>query len=71
MAKEVELNIQIDKNGKVVVEPKGTSGKECLDLMKFLDKIPGFVIKETTPNKDMKDMKDEMKDFNFEENKLK
>jgi hypothetical protein len=53
---------------KVVVEPKGTSGKECLDLMKFLDKIPGFVIKETTPNKDMKD---EMKDFNFEENKTK
>ena len=40
MAKEVELNIHIDKNGKVVVEPKGTSGKECLDLMKFLDKIP-------------------------------
>ncbi len=68
MAKEVELNIQIDKNGKVVVEPKGTSGKECLDLMKFLDKIPGFVIKETTPNKDMRD---EIKDFNFEENKTK
>jgi acetyl-CoA C-acetyltransferase len=42
MAKEVELNIHIDKNGKVVVEPKGTSGKECLDLMKFLDKIPGL-----------------------------
>ena len=55
MAKEVELNIHIDKNGKVVVEPKGTSGKECLDLMKFLDKIPGFVIKDTTPNKDMQD----------------
>jgi hypothetical protein len=36
--------------------------------MKFLDKIPGFVIKETNPNKDMKD---EMKDFNFEENKTK
>jgi hypothetical protein len=54
MAKEVELNIHIDKNGKVVVEPKGTSGKECLDLMKFLDKIPGFTVKETTPNEDMK-----------------
>ena len=39
MAKEVELNIKIDKTGKVTVEPKGTSGKECLDLMKFLDII--------------------------------
>ena len=54
MAKEVELNIKIGKDGKVVVEPKGTSGKECLDLMKFLDKIPGFTVKETTPNEDMK-----------------
>ena len=44
MAKEVELNIKIGKDGKVVVEPKGTSGKECLDLMKFLDKIPGFSV---------------------------
>jgi hypothetical protein len=68
MAKEVELNIKIGKDGKVTVEPKGTSGKECLELMKFLDKIPGFVIKDTTPNKDMKD---EMKDLNFEENKTK
>jgi hypothetical protein len=33
---------------------KGTAGKECLDLMKFLDKIPGFTVKETTPNEDMK-----------------
>jgi hypothetical protein len=55
MAKEVELNIKIDKTGKVTVEPKGTSGKECLDLMKFLDKIPGFEVKEIKPNKDMQD----------------
>lgn len=68
MAKEVELKIHIDKDGKVVVEPKGTSGKECLDLMKFLDKIPGFITKETTPNKDMND---DIKDLNFEENKQK
>jgi len=68
MAKEVELKIHIDKDGKVVVEPKGTSGKECLDLMKFSDKIPGFVIEETTPNKDMQD---EIKDYNYEENKQK
>ena len=68
MAKEVELNIKIDKNGRVTVEPKGTSGKECLDLMKFLDKIPGFQVKETTPNKDMRD---EYKEVINQENKIK
>ena len=68
MAKEVELNIKIDKNGRVTVEPKGTSGKECLDLMKFLDKIPGFQVKETTPNKDMRD---EYKEVINQENKAK
>jgi putative aminopeptidase FrvX len=55
MAKEVELNIKIDKTGKVTVEPKGTSGKECLDLMKFLDEIPGFEVKGIKPNKDMQE----------------
>lgn len=54
MSKEVELEIKISVTGKVEVVPKGTSGKECLDLMKFLDKIPGFTVKETTPNEDMK-----------------
>ena len=54
MSKEVELEIKISSTGKVEVVPKGTSGKECLDLMKFLDKIPGFTVKETTPNDDMK-----------------
>ncbi len=53
MSKEVELNIKIDKNGKVTVEPKGTQGKECLDLMKFLDKIQGINVVETKSNKDM------------------
>jgi hypothetical protein len=42
MSKEVELIIEIDKQGNVVVTPKGTQGKECLDLMKFLDKIDGI-----------------------------
>ena len=54
MSKEVELEITISKTGKVEIVPKGTSGTECLDLMKFLDKIPGFNVKETTPNDDMK-----------------
>ena len=53
MSKEVELNIKIDKNGKIFIEPKGTQGKECLDLMKFLDKIQGINIIETKANKDM------------------
>jgi hypothetical protein len=58
MSKEIELNITIGKDGKITVEPKGTEGKECLDIMKFLDKIQGFKTLETTPNKDMKkDMK--------------
>ena len=54
MSKEVELKIKIDVDGKIVVEPKGTQGEECLELMKFLDKIDGFEVVETTPNKDMK-----------------
>jgi hypothetical protein len=53
MSKEVELNITIDKDGKVIVTPKGTQGKECLELMKFLDKIPGLNVVSTTPNADL------------------
>ena len=53
MSKEVELIIEIDKQGNVVITPKGTQGKECLDLMKFLDKIDGIEVKETTANEDM------------------
>jgi len=53
MSKEVELIIEIDKQGNVVVTPKCTQGKECLDLMKFLDKIQGIEVKETVANEDM------------------
>lgn len=53
MSKEVELNITIGKDGKITIDPKGTEGKECLDLMKFLDKIEGMKTIETVPNKDM------------------
>ena len=38
MSKEVELNITIGKDGKITVEPKGTEGKECLDLKQRLIK---------------------------------
>ena len=68
MSKEVELEIKISSTGKVEVVPKGTTGKECLDLMKFLDKIPGFSVKDTTPNKDMKD---DYKEIVNQENKQK
>ena len=46
MSKEVELHIKISESGKVTVTPKGTKGKECLEIMKFLDKIEGFEIKK-------------------------
>ena len=54
MAKEIELHIEIDKKGNVVVTPKGTQGKECLDILKFLDKLEGIEVKETVANEDMK-----------------
>jgi hypothetical protein len=54
MAKEIELHIEIDKQGNVVVTPKGTQGKECLDILKFLDKLEGVEVKETVANEDMK-----------------
>ena len=53
MSKEIELNIEIDEKGNVKVTPKGTVGKECLDILKFLDKLEGVEIKETVANEDM------------------
>ncbi len=54
MSKEIELNIVISKEGKVTVTPKGTVGNECLEILKFLDKIEGFEVKETVKMEDMK-----------------
>jgi acylphosphatase len=54
MSKEVELKITIKKDGTVEVVPSGTVGKECLDLMKFLDKVPGLNVTSTKENEDMK-----------------
>jgi acylphosphatase len=54
MSKEVELKITIKKDGTVEVVPSGTVGKECLDLMKFLDKVPGLNVTSTKENDDMK-----------------
>jgi hypothetical protein len=53
MSKEIELNIEIDEKGNVKVTPKGTVGKECLDILKFLDKLEGVEVKETVENEDM------------------
>lgn len=53
MPKEIELNIEIDEKGSVKVTPKGTVGKECLDILKFLDKLEGVEVKETVANEDM------------------
>jgi transcriptional regulator of aromatic amino acid metabolism len=59
MSKKVELIIEIDKNGKILVTPKNTVGKECMELMAFLDKIDGITVIETIPltnsNKECKD----------------
>ncbi len=62
MSKKVELIIEIDEKGKITVTPKGTVGKECLDLMSFLDKIEDFNVIETIANEDMgKNVKDTLK----------
>jgi len=53
MSKEIELKIEIDEKGNVKVTPKGTVGKECLDILKFLDKLDGVEVKETVANEDM------------------
>lgn len=53
MPKEIELNIEIDERGNVKVTPKGTVGKECLDILKFLDKLEGVEVQETVANEDM------------------
>ena len=55
--KEVEITIEIDKAGKLHVEPVGTEGEECLTLLAFLDKIPGFRVTKTEHNDDMKKKK--------------
>lgn len=60
MAKEIELNIRIDERGQIHVEPQGTQGAECLDVMAFLDRVKGLTVLETTPNDDMKAKKVQM-----------
>ncbi len=54
MSKKVELIIEISEDGTIKVTPSGTIGKECLELMAFLDKIEGFNVSETVLNDDFK-----------------
>ncbi len=54
MSKKVELIFEIDETGKIFVTPKGTKGRECIDLMAFLDKIDGLNVVETVLTEDIK-----------------
>jgi hypothetical protein len=47
MAKQVQMIVEIDENGELHVEAEGTTGNECVDLLKFLDYIQGFEVVES------------------------
>lgn len=47
MAKQVNLRVRIAKDSTIHVKPEGTHGEECIDLMRFIDDIPGLVVVET------------------------
>ena len=54
MSKKVKLVARIDKDAKIYMKPEGTSGEECLGLMKFVDKIPGLYVEEMGHTDDMR-----------------
>jgi hypothetical protein len=60
MSKQVSLKIDISKDGTIHVEPEGTQGSECLELMTFIDKLEGFFTLETIKNEDYKIKKVQM-----------
>jgi len=47
MAKPVNMIVEIDENGELHVEADGTSGNECVDLLKFLDFVHGLEVVES------------------------
>jgi len=53
MPKPVDLLIEIDENGDIKVKINGTEGKECLDVMSFLDNIESLIVEETISTDDM------------------
>lgn len=48
MSKQVKLTVRIDKKSDIHMKPEGTQGEECIDLMEFINHIPGLVVVETT-----------------------
>lgn len=67
MSKPVQMIVEIDKNGKLYVEADGTSGNECVDLLKFLDFVNGLTVvdsgrvEDTKPQKVHTDVKQNIK----------
>lgn len=51
--KAADLIITISENGDILVNVNGTQGSECLDLMSFLDMVPGLIVEETVSTDDM------------------
>jgi len=44
MSKKVKLKIVINEEGQIHVEPEGTEGSECVQLMEFLKHIHGMTV---------------------------
>ncbi len=57
MAKPVQMIVEIDENGELRVEADGTSGTECVDLLKFLDFVNGLIVTESGKTDDFKNQK--------------
>ena len=57
MAKAVEVSVEIDEQGKLMVTINGTHGPECLNVLQFVDQVPGFTVVETGHTDAMKEKK--------------
>jgi hypothetical protein len=57
MAKPVQMIVEIDENGELHIEADGTSGTECVDLLKFLDFVNGLTVVESKKIDDTKSQK--------------
>ncbi len=57
MAKQVQMIVEIDENGELHVEAEGTSGTECVDLLKFLDFVKGMTVIDSGKTDDSKNQK--------------
>lgn len=57
MSKSVQMIVEIDENGELHVEADGTSGNECVDLLKFLDFVQSLEVIESRRTDDSKTQK--------------